>query len=187
MANTSNGFNRWLWIGGALVVGYLIARWTQQKTQDVVGKTSDAAGATSQVADATSQALTTKPQVIQGQVRLPPPPATQQELSELIRAVQQAPPQPIRIIGGTPEEARRVAQEIYVPFQQQVQEMIRIIGGAPTQVSIVTSPMESELPPPPPGQYFSYTRSGQVEYWASPPAIVIGSSGAEMPPPPPPG
>jgi hypothetical protein len=180
MANTSNSFNQWLWIGGALVVGYLIARWMQQKTQG-------AAGATSQ-ADATSQALTTKPQVIRGQVRLPPPPPPpkQEGLSELIRAVKEAPPQPIRIIGGTPEEAQRVAQEVYVPFQQQVQEMIRTIGGAPTQVSIVTSPMESELPPPPPGQYFSYTRSGQVEYWSSPPAITIGSSGVEMPPPPPP-
>jgi hypothetical protein len=180
MANTSNGFNRWLWIGGALVVGYLIARWTQQKAQGVASDTSGAAGETSQ-----PPAIT--PQVVRGQVKLPPPPPTQQGLSELIRAVQSAPPQPIRIIGGTPQEAQRIAQEIYVPFQQQVQEMIRTIGGAPTSVRVVTSPMESELPPPPPGQYFSYTSSGQVEYWASPPAITIESSGAEMPPPPPPG
>jgi hypothetical protein len=180
MANTSNGFNRWLWIGGALVVAYLIARWTQQKTQGVASETSSVAGETSQ-----APAIT--PQVVRGQVQLPPPPPTQQGLSELIKAIQSAPPQPIQIIGGTPQEAQRIAQEVYVPFQQQVQQMLSTIGGAPTSVSIVTSPMQSELPPPPPGQYFSYTRSGQVEYWASPPAIVIGSSGADMPPPPPPG
>jgi hypothetical protein len=185
MANASNGSNRWLWIGAALVVGYLIARWTQQKTQGAASDTSGAAGGTSRAS--TTQASTTTPQVVRGQVQLPPPPPTQQGLSELIRAVQSAPPQPIQIIGGTPEEAQRTAQEIYVPFQQQVQQMLSTIGGAPTQVGVVTNPMESELPPPPPGQYFSYTRSGQVEYWPSPPAITIGSSGEEMPPPPPPG
>jgi hypothetical protein len=173
-------------------VGYLIARWTQQKTQGVAGTTPQAqgvAGTTPQAqgaAGGTSQAPAITPQVIQGQVRLPPPPSTPEGLSELVRAIESAPPQPIRIIGGTPQEAQRIAQEVYVPFQQQVQQMISTIGGAPTQVSVVTNPMESELPPPPPGQYFSYTSSGQVEYWASPPAITIGSSGAEMPPPPPP-
>jgi hypothetical protein len=111
MANTSNGFNRWLWIGGALVVGYLIARWAQQKTQGVAGTTSQAlttgvagttpqalttgvAGTTPQaltigVAGTTSQALTTTPQVIQGQVRLPPPPSTPEGLSELTELIKE--------------------------------------------------------------------------------------------------
>jgi hypothetical protein len=136
MANTSNGFNRWLWIGGALVVGYLIARWTQQKTQGVAGTTSQAQGVagttpqaltttpqvilgeTSGVAGETSQALTTTPQVILGETSGVAG-ETSQALTTTPQVIQgqvQLPPPP-----STPEglsELTELIKEIYVPPEQ---------------------------------------------------------------------
>jgi len=186
--------NTWIWAVGALALAFFAARQLRQKPQGAVSETSQTQAP--QVQAPRLQQL----QVVRGRVQLPPPPSTSSGLAELIRTIQAAPPQPIQITAPTPEAGRAAAQEFaqyQTPWSTQLQHVGEFLQQYPTAQVQVVSPsfMEAELPPPPPGEYFSYgvipeTGTPIVYYAPQAPGIVVGSSGGggeEMPPPPPPG
>ena len=188
MAESSDTLKTILLVGAIGVGGYFIYQRFFKGRQG-----TGVASGTSGVAGGISQAPTITPQVVQGQVQIPSAPSTQQGLSALAAILQAAPPQPIQITAPTLEAAKAAAAEFaqyQTPLSTQLQNVAAFLQQYPTaQVQVVSSFNEAELPPPPPGEYFTYgvipeTGTPIVYYAPQAPGIVVGG---ETPPPPPPG
>ena len=196
MAESSDTLKTILLVGAIGVGGYFIyKRFFKGEQRTLVAQPTTQQPI--QVPQPTTPPPQAAPPTAYQPIQLPPPPPPAQlpsALSTLAEILKVAPPQPIQITAPTLEAGRAAAAEFaqyQTPWSTQLQRVAEFLQQYPTAEIKIVSPsfIESELPPPPPGEYFSYgilpeTGKPVVYYAPQIPGIVVQS---ELPPPPPPG
>jgi hypothetical protein len=107
-------------------------------------------------------------------------PATQQPsgLSVLAEILRAAPPQQLQIYAPSPQRAQQIYEEVYTPWQEQIALVQQFFHQYPqAQIRVFTTPAEwesqAQIPPPPPGMYFSPVEGGLIGYFPVPPALIV--------------
>jgi hypothetical protein len=99
-------------------------------------------------------------------------------LSALAEILKAAPPQPLQIYAPSPQRAQQIYEEVYTPWEEQVGLVQQFFQQYPqAEIRVFRTPAEwesqAEIPPPPPGMYFSPVEGGQIGYFPTPPALRV--------------
>jgi hypothetical protein len=154
MADRSDTLKTILLVGAIGVGGYFAYRYFSKMRRDIV------------VTTPTSEQ--------------PPQPSSQQPsgLSVLAEILKAAPPQPLQIYAPSPQRAQQIYEEVYTPWEEQIAGVQQFFQQYPqAEIKVFRTPAEwesqAEIPPPPPGMYFSPVEGGKIGYFPVPPALKV--------------
>jgi hypothetical protein len=155
MAESSDTLKTILLVGAIGVGGYFAYRYFKGKQGTLVAKPTSG-----------------QPSVQQPSVQQP------SGLSALAEILKAAPPQQLQIYAPTPQRAQQIYQEVYTPWEEQIGLVQQFFQQYPqAQIRVFTTPAEwesqAEIPPPPPGMYFSPVEGGKIGYFPVPPALIV--------------
>jgi hypothetical protein len=154
MAESSDTLKTILLVGAIGVGGYFAYRYFKGRQGTLV-------------AQPTTQQPTVRPTAEQ--------PSGLSALAEILKA---APPQQLQIYAPTPQRAQQIYEEVYTPWEEQIAGVQQFFQQYPqAEIKVFTSPAEwesqAEIPPPPPGMYFSPVEGGKIGYFPVPPALNV--------------